>query len=231
MRKFFTFVLLSGFAFYVISFVGNSTTNNCASKGISVGTEILKNFANQTGSANAVTSVVVSYRGLDTLGEVTVLFLSAIALSLLLSAGSNKNKSFLRRSFILEKGISLMLPFITLVGIYVISHGHLSPGGGFPGGVIIATGLFTAIASGLIKINKSIFSVIEGLAGLTFVGLGIMGLTNEPSSFLYNFMPKGIFGNMISAGIIPLVYAVVGVKVASELTTLALNSFTYGEEK
>jgi multicomponent Na+:H+ antiporter subunit B len=100
----------------------------------------------------------------------------------------------------------------------VVAHGHLSPGGGFPGGVIIATGFFTALLTGdIFRIPEGLFSFFEGLAGLGFIGLGLLGLFGEASSFLAQTLPLGEFGALFSAGIIPFIYAVIGIKVAAEL--------------
>ncbi len=229
MRKFFGIVLIGGFLFYVASLIGSTVLPGSASEKGSVGSVILAQFAEETVSANAVTSVVVSYRGFDTLGEVTVLFLSALSLSLLFSGGIHKEKLLGKRNFIFENGLKVVAPFIFLFGAYVVVHGHLSPGGGFPGGVIIATGVFAMLFTGSLHVSKSLFSVIEGLSGLTFVVLGILGLVSG-HSFLYNFMPKGTLGSLLSAGIIPVIYAVVGVKVAAELTGLTANSLYYEQE-
>jgi len=100
----------------------------------------------------------------------------------------------------------------------MVAHGHLSPGGGFPGGVIIATGFFTALLTGdIVKIPEGLFSLFEGLAGLGFIGLGLIGLFGTEASFLAQVLPLGEFGSLLSAGIIPFIYGVIGVKVASEL--------------
>jgi len=62
-------------------------------------------------------------------------------------------------SLIIEVGVRVMIPFIQLFGLYVIAHGHLSPGGGFQGGVVLgASFILMAIAFDL-KTSLRFFSI------------------------------------------------------------------------
>ncbi len=221
MRKLVSIVLLAGFVFYFATLTGGLLIPSTSSDRSSVGLEILSRTANETGGANAVTSVVVLYRGFDTLGEVTVLFLAALGISVFMKSTAKVRKRTLDQSFILKTGSRLLFPLMFLFGFYIIAHGHLTPGGGFPGGVIIATGFFIVLlTSESVEFNKTLMSVLEGLAGLTFIGLGLIGLFGPGNSFLQNFLPLGTFNTVFSAGIIPVIYAVVGVKVAAELSSV-----------
>ena len=85
----------------------------------------------ESGSANYVTSIVVNYRSFDTLGEITVLFISALGVSLLLT-GKRKRQKSSESNFILKVGARLIFGIVIVFGIYMFSHGHLTPGGGFP---------------------------------------------------------------------------------------------------
>ena len=82
-----------------------------------------------------------------------------------------------------EKGMSVIVKTITrltvglifLYGIYILSHGHLSPGGGFPGGVIIALSfIHLMLAYGkdvaLKKISEPVMSFFENIGALLFLG-------------------------------------------------------------
>ena len=221
MRKLLSIVLLAGFIFYFATLTGGLLIPSNSSERSSVGLDILSRTANETGSANAVTSVVVLYRGFDTLGEVTVLFLAALGISVFMKSTSKVRKRTLDQSFILKTGSRLLFPLMFLFGFYIIAHGHITPGGGFPGGVIIATGFFIVLlTSESVEFNKTLMSVLEGLAGLTFIGLGLVGLFGSGNSFLQNFLPLGKFNTVFSAGIIPVIYAVVGIKVAAELSSV-----------
>ena len=221
MRKVISFLLLAGFVFYFATLTGGLLIPDSGADRNSVGLDILSRSAGETGSANAVTSVVVLYRGFDTLGEVTVLFLAALGVSVFMKSTGEKRKKVLDQSFILKTGSRLLFPLMFLFGMYIIAHGHLSPGGGFPGGVIIATGFFVILlTSESVNFNKTLMSVLEGLAGLSFIGLGVVGLLGPGNSFLQNFLPLGEFNTVFSAGIIPLIYAVVGIKVGAELSSV-----------
>lgn len=171
--------------------------------------------------SNAVTSIVVNFRGFDTLGEVTVLFLAVTVLGSILYRRRHdvgKRTVLFSSSKVVTAGSKLLFPAIILLGIYVFIHGHLSPGGGFQGGVIIATGfLLMLLAYESYSVNHMVLSIVESLAGIVFTGIGLTGLIMG-KSFLENFMPEGVMNNLFSGGIIPIIYIAVGLKVAAELT-------------
>jgi multicomponent Na+:H+ antiporter subunit B len=89
---------------------------------------------------NLVTSVIVDYRGYDTMFEVTVIFTAGISLILLLRRPKSATRGrAMKDQVILRIVTKLSIPFILVFGFYVITHGELSPGGGFQGGVIVAS--------------------------------------------------------------------------------------------
>lgn len=188
---------------------------------IDVGNYYIQEGVKQTGATNIVTSVVVGYRGLDTLGEVTVLFVAALGVGLMLSGGRSKGqREAVPASVIVATGSRLLFPLILLFGIYIILHGHLTPGGGFQGGAVIASGfLLLYLARPEQIISRGRFSVGESLGGLTFVVLGLLGIVYS-GYFLGNFLPKGQPNVLVSAGMIPLIYIAIGVKVGSELSRI-----------
>jgi len=119
-----------------------------------------------------------------------------------------------------------LFPFMLLFGVYVVVHGHLTPGGGFPGGVIMAAAiLMLLLAYGREKAQGIVSSlqadVAESLGGLILVALGILAILLTSSAFLTNnIIPMGTFGNLFSAGIIPFLNIGVGIKVAAGLITI-----------
>jgi multicomponent Na+:H+ antiporter subunit B len=177
-----------------------------------------------TGAANVVTSVVVNYRGFDTLGEVTVLFIAAIGLGAVLTGGgTEKMRKIEPASLVLYTGCRLLFPLILIFGSYVFIHGHLSPGGGFQGGAIIASGfLLIYLGCRERRINPVASNLAESLGGLVFVVIGLLGLAFG-GYFLSNFLPKGTANTLLSAGIIPIIYIAVGFKVGSELAGIIDN--------
>lgn len=198
----------------------------------SVPEHYIKSTERETGSQNAVTAIVVIYRGFDTLGEVTVLFTAATGVSFLLSRALKGRKDERKKeaNFVASTGVSFVLPFILLVGTYIFIHGHLTPGGGFPGGAVIATGfvlLLLTYPSLYLKEDKT--SITESLSGLTYALIGFTSLVLG-LAFLQNYLPKGTPGELLSAGIIPLIYIAIGFKVGSELSAI-LNHLKGGEEQ
>lgn len=179
----------------------------------------------ETGAANIVTSVVLNYRGFDTLGEVTVLFIAAIGLGAVLATFKKKGKRKIEpSSLILSTGCRLLFPLILLFGAYIFIHGHLTPGGGFQGGAIIASA-YVLIYLGCRgrRISEVGSKTTESLGGLIFVIIGLVGLAIGGRYFLSNFLPKGELNTLFSAGIIPIIYIAIGFKVGSELAGVIDN--------
>lgn len=234
MRKVVGLLLLGGLAFYLVTVGMGLFSAESRSRLDSVGASIIASSPTESGAANTVTAVVLQYRGLDTLGEVTVLLVSAIGVALLsvsLRDGLLTNLFTDNGGFVLQAGSMVLLPFILLVGVYIVAHGHLSPGGGFPGGVIVATAVFVVImTSKTLKIPQGFFGALEALAGLSFVAVGVIGLYGPARSFLSNFLSKGRFDTLFSAGFLPVIYAVVGIKVASEIITIITKLTGVGDE-
>ncbi len=179
----------------------------------------------QEGVANAVTSVVVYFRGFDTLGEIAVLFIAALGIGLMVSSHESHERHKEESNFILQTASKILFPFITLFGVYVMIYGHLSPGGGFQGGVIIASGvLLLLISYQNFEVPHALIVALETLAGISYVLIGLLGLWIL-DHFLGNFLPHDIsqMGMLISGGIIPLIYIIVGVKVGSEMSMIVQN--------
>jgi len=188
---------------------------------LSIGTEVLKNNEAVTKSANAVTSVVTYFRGFDTLGEVTILFLSIFGIGLGLEGYKEKLNIFAYDNNLLKIAVDVLFPLIILFGFYVIIHGHLSPGGGFQGGVIIASAflLMFLAKNNDFSLNHKIMELIEALSGASFILIGVLGLLIV-NRFFDNFLPLGEIGKLFSGGVIPLIYIFVGLKVSAEITAL-----------
>lgn len=179
--------------------------------------------AEELGAANLVTSVVVTYRGLDTLGEVTVLFISAAGASLLLRRRRNTNKKHVveESSEIVQTTLSIMFPIIMLFGVYIFINGHLTPGGGFQGGAVVASALlFFMLARPNDSISHKLLMKIESLSGFTYVMLGLLGVILAGGFLDNRVLPLGDFGSLFSAGLIPLINILIGLKVGSELGSL-----------
>ncbi|MCF8297638.1 MAG: hypothetical protein K9J13_08870 [Saprospiraceae bacterium] len=187
-----------------------------------------ENAADEVGAANLVTSVVLTYRGLDTLGEITILFLTAAIIGFVLSfrnSDTNEKKRVIApASEILNTASKIMIPIVFMFGVYVIINGHLTPGGGFQGGAIIASAIVLMIlAQPEIKFNHKLISTIESISGIGFVVVGVLGLVLAGGFLDNRIFGLGTFGTILSAGAIPIIYIFVGLKVGAELTSILVN--------
>jgi multicomponent Na+:H+ antiporter subunit B len=183
--------------------------------------------AAEVGAANIVTAILVTYRGLDTLGEVTVLFLSAAIVGLVLARGRHnpgEKGRVLPSGELLRTGKNLLVPLILLMGIYVVVNGHLTPGGGFQGGAILASAiLLMLLTDPLRRFSHGLITALESLSGLFFVAMGLAGLLFAGGFLDNRFLPLGTLGELFSAGAIPLIYAVIGLKVGAEFSSMLVS--------
>lgn len=133
-----------------------------------------------------------------------------------------------------EKGMTLIVKTITrltiglilLFGIYIVLHGHLSPGGGFAGGVIIALSfIHLMLAFGkevaLKKFSQSMASFFESLGAIIFISIAVLGFLG--GYFFLNFLNKGEAFHLFSAGIIPLANIATCFKVGAGLYAVLLG--------
>jgi len=187
------------------------------------GHELLKRSANE-GVANAVTTVVVYFRGFDTLGEIAVLFIASLGIGLMIETNALCTLKS-RSNFMLNSASKMLFPIIVLFGVYVMVYGHLSPGGGFQGGVIIASAvLLLLISNKNFELSHTFIASLEAFAGIAYVLIGLIGLM-VLDTFLGNFLPHDVsqLGLLLSGGIIPIIYIIVGIKVGSEMSMIVQN--------
>ena len=187
--------------------------------------------AELVGSANIVTSVVLGFRAFDTLGEVTVLFVSSLGVALILDVkGKKRMELAFKPNFMLKTGSYILASLILVVSFYMILHGHLSPGGGFPGGAMIASSvLLLYLADDEFRSKVQGFKILESIAGSFIVIIGLIGLVIG-TAYFENFLDAGVIGNLLSAGIIPILYVLIGLKVGSEIASV-VDQFLTEEEK
>lgn len=140
-----------------------------------------------------------------------------------------------RRDSILTSCTNLVLPIIVVLGLYIIIHGHLSPGGGFQGGVLIA-GAFTVVylGYGARLVNKtfkeSALKVAEDIGALGFIILAFLGLIFG-EAFFNNVISKGTPGELFSSGSVFLMNFAVGFKVFAGISFLIITMVTIINKK
>lgn len=136
---------------------------------------------------------------------------------------------------IVKKTTQLIAGIIFLYGIYIILHGHLTPGGGFAGGVIMAGSfilLILAFGSDFLHLLKEErgSTLYENLAILVFLLLALSGLLVGARIFFGNWLPHGTPGELVSAGFLPLYNIFVGIEVAASILTIFLALVIFKEE-
>jgi multicomponent Na+:H+ antiporter subunit B len=180
-------------------------------------------------TANVVSGVNYDLRAFDTLGEETILLGSVVGAAVLLRPGREERE----RTTAPEDDPPLqavrligylLLPVTLLLGLDVVAHGHLTPGGGFQGGVVLGTGLHLLYLAGGYRALERLrpfapFEAGEAVGTAAFVAVGVAGLA-VAGSFLANVLPLGSFGAPLSSGIVPVLNIAVGLEVASGVVLL-----------
>jgi len=134
-------------------------------------------------------------------------------------------------TLIVKTVVRLIVWLIFLYGIYIIFHGHLTPGGGFGGGVVLALGfLCVLMAYGRAFIADWLplpfLRKLDYSSLMLFLAAGLMGMA-AGGAFLLNVIAKGKMFSVFSAGFIPILNILIGVKVGLSLffAVLALAEF------
>lgn len=121
----------------------------------------------------------------------------------------------------------IVIPFAVVYGSYIMIHGHLSPGGGFPGGALLGAALVLytliyGVGRGARKMNRHVSERLEAGSVLSYVAVGTVGIV-AGGEFLTNLdsgIAAGEFGAVVSAGFIPVIGVIIGVKVAATLVKM-----------
>jgi multicomponent Na+:H+ antiporter subunit B len=180
-------------------------------------------------ATNIVAAVTFDYRGYDTLMEEIILFTAVLATALLLRPKPDEDEESPD-----DEAVGLETPDVSdavriaclglvgpsiLFGLYVVAHGHLTPGGGFQGGVVLATApLMLYLGGEFVAFRKlSPVTIVEPAEGIGAGGFALVGVTGVAvgEAFLYNFLPLGKPGDLLSAGTLPVINVLVGLAVAA----------------
>jgi multicomponent Na+:H+ antiporter subunit B len=213
---------------------------------------IEKGGESATHATDLVTAVNFDYRAYDTLGEEFILFAAVLGIAIVLRgrrgerkrapeeltsdrvvplSGHTRQRNHAIASAGLSRpsaalglvGLALVGPLIVL-GLDIAVHGHLTPGGGFQGGLPLGSAAFLAFLAGEYAALKRIapraavqLGEAAGAAGYALVGLG--GLLFA-GTFFQNFISRGEPGRLLSAGTIPLSNLAVALEVAGAFLLL-----------
>jgi multicomponent Na+:H+ antiporter subunit B len=183
----------------------------------------------QLGAPNVITGILLTYRAFDTLGEVAVLFMVAAGVGLVLGARGwqvgaspeGAKEQTRQASEIVQSSAQILVPLISIFAAYIIMNGHLSAGGGFQGGAVIASGvLLLLLANSQQRLDLEFLGSTESLAGVLFVLVGIAGVMVAGGFLDSRVLPLGTFGAFFSGGTIPVLAVLLGVKVGCELSVI-----------
>jgi multicomponent Na+:H+ antiporter subunit B len=196
--------------------------------------QINQRTVEERNTTDAVTAVNFDYRGFDTLGEEFILFVSVMGSLVLLKQASEKRSEPLPDALTPGRDVppsdSIRLWLLVMVapkvlfGIYVVTHGQLTPGGGFQGGVILASCALIIYLGENFEVFKKIMShplveATEGIGAAAFVLTGMLAYF-WGRQFLTNTLPLGKSNALTSAGIIPLVSLFTGIEVTAGFVLL-----------
>ena len=192
---------------------------------------------NETAVPNMVTAVLADYRGYDTLFEAVVIFTAGIAVIGVLRhygrrefipAGGEAPLTPKHPGLIVESTVRLLIPVIQLFALYVIAHGHHSPGGGFQGGVIFgASFILLALARDLKAAQNWVAEkriLILACCGiLIYAGIGVLcQILGE------NFLDYQVLHRVLPADpVMARYHSILGVEIGVAFTVTAIMFSLY----
>jgi multicomponent Na+:H+ antiporter subunit B len=183
----------------------------------------------QRHATDVVNAITYDYRGFDTLGEEFILFSAVAGVMMLLRKEDRPHTEQAVHDYAaLSEATKLFsIPAIgvtVLFGLYIATHGQLTPGGGFQGGVILAAAPMLIYVSQNTQVFQRITShplmeFMEALGAASYALIGLIPLVIGVP-FLTNILPLGKTGEVFSAGTIALISACVGVEVTAAFILL-----------
>lgn len=189
----------------------------------------LENSIEDTGVPNVVTSILASYRGFDTLGELIVIFTAGIGVIVLLGQTGTPHSEIgpaMRQHLVLRVVAKILIPFIMLFAFYVQFHGEYGPGGGFQAGVIFASAVILYSILFGPEAARSVFSnattrILTVSGVLLFAGVGIVSMLKGKAFLDYSALAEDpVSGQLLG---ILLVELGVGITVAAVLIRVFLE--------
>ena len=153
----------------------------------SVSSHFIANTGVDTEVPNMVTAVLADYRGFDTMLETVVVFIAGIAVFSILKGGPKqrtRDREFVvdfEPDLIVTNTVRLIVPVIQIFAFYVLAHGHVSPGGGFQGGVAMgASFILVALAwdlkTALLRFSIDRCFMVAALGIVIYAGIGFLSM-------------------------------------------------------
>lgn len=184
-------------------------------------------FLAETGASNSVAAIYLNYRVYDTLFEALMLMVSVIEVISVSWYKERRAYSFVtpriqlhQYSEIIIQMVSFVYPYVLLIGLYVMVNGHVSPGGGFQGGAILATALISRYL-----VNPNFDLKIDGFERTEKILFVFILLT--PISYLFLQWPP-VTAVLSDGAYMILMNTLIGLKVFSGLSIIFYR-FVYYE--
>jgi len=190
--------------------------------------QYITRFMTEMGGENAVTSIYLGYRVYDTIFEALVLVVAVVAVLHMSwferASIADGIHSDINRSGLAIFIIRIITPLILVLGIYLIANGFLTPGGGFQGGVAVATfficrymiyNIFDLPIGKILRMEELVFVSIVLFA---IVGIFLGTAAYIPAHLLVAFqnvylvIMNALIGLKVACGFTLLFYRYVGIE-------------------
>lgn len=190
----------------------------------------------ETGARNVVSAIYLGYRAYDTAGEVIVLFIAVMGTLFVMRATPAQPLDRLawqasecpsRHAPIMRLITGKLGPVILVFGLYVMSFGYASPGGGFQGGAVVASGII-CIAFGYLSSwaqARQIMHRLHQVEVFAFILLILAFCSGMATGrgFLANPFSRSDFQPVV---FITLLNIVIGIKVGVSIGLLSIGMFS-----
>ncbi len=217
---------------------------------VNLSDQYIEHAFEETHVPNLVSAILADYRNYDTMFETTVVFTACTAIFLILRLplgplARHRNTTHVQaarqrlpRDPILEMACRVLFPPTHLFGLYVLTHGHYSPGGGFQAGVILGAS-FILLAIGfdlraiLARFPEGLFVPMTALGVLLYIGTGVLCLVLGGNFLDYEalrVLAPGISKEMIRSHGILIVESGVTLTVGSVIFAIYANLVSRGNQ-
>lgn len=174
---------------------------------------------------NVVTSVLADYRSFDTMFETGVVFVAALGILAIMKRSLRQREPvsvYKKPSVIVRVAARFMIPFMQLFSLYVLAHGHYSPGGGFQGGVILGAslilyGMVFGLPSAFRRLSERHLVILSGVGVLIFSGIGAISMLLGG-----NFLDYSVWAPLLPATdeVMARSHGMLGVEIGVALTVM-----------
>jgi multicomponent Na+:H+ antiporter subunit B len=191
------------------------------------GTILNKAAPKERQTSNVVAAVTFDYRGFDTMGEELILFAAVMGVAMLLREPREEDAPVpedpVRSDALRAFGVAFAGATLVL-GLWIVAHGYITPGGGFQGGVILAAAFLLVWLAGTYRAYRRLSPVPlvefgEGAGAGGYVVIGLCALLIG-DAFLHNLLPYGTFGTLASSGSIALLNWAAALEVTAAFVLL-----------